>query len=87
MSSGKEIDTSILEGLLKSSELRNEKYLIIAKEGLFKDSIKSLFDVIKKSNDKTNKEKKKAPKIPVLKEDKQAFGIIARKPTNLNEVF
>ena len=38
-SSGQETDTSILQGLLKVSELGDDKYLIFVKEKLFKGKI------------------------------------------------
>ena len=54
MSSGQEIDTSIQQGLLRASELGDEKYLLDICKGTvnfsylkFEDSIKSLFNLIK----------------------------------------
>ena len=89
MSSGEEIEKSIIDGLLNASEIGDEKYLSFVQERLVKGSTKSIFDPIKKSNIKTNIEKKRKTNkvISVLKEDKQAFGIIAGKPTNLQEAF
>ena len=50
---------------------------------------KSIFEPISKSNIKTSNEKKKPRKkiIAVLKEGKQALGVIAAKPTHLHEIF
>ena len=75
ISTGQEIDFSVLQGLLQVSELGNEKYLNFVKERLVEGE-KSIFEPISKSNDQNSNKK-----------DKQVFGVLAAKPADLHETF
>ena len=87
ISADQEISFSVLVGPLQASELGNKMHLSFVKKRLVEGE-KSIFEPISKSNIKTSNEKKKLQKIiSVLKEDKQAFGVIAAKPNDLHRAF
>ena len=77
----------MVQVLLHSLEVVSEKYLNFVKES-FLEGEKTIFEPISKSNIKTSNERKNVGKIlTVMKEDKQAFGAITAKPTDLHEAF
>ena len=88
ITTGEDIDLSVLQGPPHASEQCNEKCLNSVEKRLVK-GVKSVFEPISKSNIKTGNEKKKPRKniTSVLKENKQAFGVTPAKPTDLHEGF
>ena len=88
LSTGVEIDHSIIKGLLSSREVGHKCFLKFVGERLF-ECKKSFFDPICKNYIKTGLEKKKKTlkKMSLLQEDCQAFGMLVAKATSLEEAF
>ena len=85
---GEEIDLAVVYDMLHADAKRNEKYLQFSSERLV-NGTKGFFDPIKKLKLKTGIEKrKKTPRaMSLLKEDRQAFGLIIAKAISLEEAF
>ena len=82
------IDEKVIQGLLKSSVLGEERLQTFINDRLLpSDERVSFFSPIKNPNLDTGLKKPKlTPKvITVLKEDKQAFGLLVGKSTSLQE--
>ena len=86
--SGVELNSKVIKGLLKAPTLGNEKFLECVNSRLIEQT-KSIYAPIKRQNIDTGMKKiKKTPrKITVLKEDVQAFGLLVEKAVSLEEAF
>ena len=87
-STGTEIPKEIVDNVLNAAEIGDAKYISFVKERLI-DRTKSFFDPIKKNNLNLGiSKKKKLPKaVEILKEDKQAFGLMVAKSATMAESF
>jgi hypothetical protein len=86
--SGNQIDEAVIEDLLASNKVGKKCYEICVNDRLVKGE-KSIFSPITRDKLRTGLSKKKVqPKaISVLKEDKQAFGVMIAKSATLEEAF
>ena len=86
ISTGQETDFSLIQGILQASELANETNLNFEKGRLIEGEKSSLYQsqILKRVSKREKFEKKI---ISFLKEYKQAFDVIAAKPTDLHEAF
>ena len=87
-STGVEISSEVAKDMLKADEIGKINLKTFIKERLF-DGSKSFFDPISKLKLNTGiKKKKRKPRaVEVLKEDKQAFGILVGKAISNEEAF
>ena len=89
-STGVEIKKEVTGDMLKAKQLGSAQYETFLKERLV-DGIKAFFDPIPRNKLRTGirkKKKKKTPKaIEILKEDRQAFGLIVSKSVSMEEAF
>ena len=87
-STGTEIPKEVLDNILKAAEIGDAKYKAFVKERLV-DGTESFFDPIKKNslNLGISKKKKKLKAVEILKEDKQAFGLMVAKSVTMEEAF
>ena len=85
---GVEADKEVIQSLLNAPETRNAKHKEFVQKCLITKD-KSVFDPIKRVKLKTGVEKvKETPKaMSVLKEDRQAVGILVAEATSLEEAF
>lgn len=85
---GKEIGNDVVSGLLSAEEKGDKQYKQFVSDR-FISGKKSLFDSITKNNLNTGVEKKvkRAKKVDILLEEKQAFGIIISKCKTKEEGF
>ena len=88
ISSGTEIDPGIISGLLGAKDMGNKCYLDFVTQRLV-DGTVQFFDRIPASKLKTGVETKKKKKkaVALLREDRQAFGVLAAKAISLNDAF
>ena len=87
LTAGKISDAKIIQGLLDAEKIGNSKYLKFVAERLVKGT-KKFFDPIKKANLDTGiKKKPRANKASLIKEDRQAFGIVLSKNIDLEEAL
>ena len=88
ITTGEEIDLAVVYDMLHADAKGNEKHLQFSSEHLV-NGTKGFFDPIKKLKLQTGVEKgKKTPRaMSLLKEDRQAFGLIIAKATSLEEAF
>lgn len=87
-STGVEIRSDIVADILGAQEKGNKLYTTFVKERLV-DETKGIFDLVPKPKICTGIErKKKTPKaVEILKEDKQAFGLMVSQSVNMGEAF
>ena len=85
---GKEVENDIVNGLLSAEERGDKQYKQFVSDR-FVSGKKSFFDSITKNNINTGVEKKvkRAKKVDILLEEKQAFGIIISKCKTKEEGF
>lgn len=88
LSTGVEIDKSVVRDMLNAPAIGNALFKTFVHERLESNKI-GLFDPIKRVKLSNGVEKKKAvPKaVTLLKEDRQAFGLIIAKSVSLQEAF
>ena len=88
ITTGAEIDERIVKGLITAPEIGDKRYHEFVKHRLVERSV-SFFAPIKRLNIDTGVKKKKKPPraISILKEDKQAFGLLCAKAVSLEEAF
>ena len=88
LSTGCEVDVRVINDLLDAEQRGNAQYTKFVKERLVEGK-QTIFDTITKVKLKTGNEKKKiVPKaVSVLKEDRQAFGLLIAKSAKLEEAF
>ena len=88
---GREIDPSILNGLLTSDAIGEKDFAVFLKERVMapEDKKKSLHDPISKNGLKTGiqKPKKTNKELDIVKEDRQAFGILVGKVSSPSEAL
>ena len=87
-SNGVEIQSDIVKDMLRAEEVGKMAKMKFIKERLV-DGSKSFFEPIHQNNLKTGikKKKKKQPATEVLKEEKQAFGVLVGKAISNKEAF
>ena len=85
---GKEIDVAVINGLLSAPEKGDRKYKAFTRD-VFVTGAKKIFDTISKNKIDTGivVKKTKCKIIDVLREDKQAFGLIISKCGSKEEGF
>ena len=85
---GKEIDSSVIDGLLSAADKGDVQYTKFVEDRLINES-KSFFDTITKNKINTGIEKKKtrSKKVDILLEEKQAFGVMVSKCNSKEEAF
>ena len=88
MTTGAEIDCNVVKGLIDATDRGNHRYTEFIEECLVSGN-KSIFDPIKKETLLTGMEKKKkvAKALSLLKEDRQAFGLLVAKAISIEEAF
>ena len=88
ISTGEEIDHSIINGLLNLKFKGNQSYLQFIDKRIIKATT-SFFDPISANKIKTGikKPKKKPKELAFLEEDRQAFGVLAAKAVSVDEAF
>ena len=88
LTSGAEIDEGIVNGLLTAPDIGNDRYNDFVKLRLVEQSV-SFFQPITRLNIVTGvKKTNKQPRtISILKEDRQAFGVICANAVSLEEAF
>ncbi len=88
ITTGVEIDSNVVNGLIEAADIGNKRYTEFVKERLVSGN-QSIFDAIKKQKLLTGMEKKKkvAKAISILKEDRQAFGLLIAKAVSIEEAF
>ena len=86
ISTGKEIDASVISGLLSNAEHGNQAFMEFTKERLITGK-SSLFHNITKLNIGLTKPPIKSKPAQVLQEDVQGFGILAEQKTTFEDVF
>ena len=87
-STGTEIPSEVSDNIINAADIGNTNYLAFIKERLV-DGTRYFFDPIKKNQLKLGiKKKRKVPKaVEILKEDKQAFGLMVSKSVSMDEAF
>ena len=88
ITTGAEIDSKVVNGLIEAADIGNKRYAEFIKERLVSGK-QSIFDPIKKQKLLTGMEKKKkvAKALSILKEDRQAFGLLVAKAVSIEEAF
>lgn len=88
ISTGKEIDGAIFDDISKAADLGNSKFKEFVQTRLVRHEV-DFFSPIKKNNLQTGlkKKKPKSKEVSILKEDRQAFGLLLGKEADLHESF